>query len=453
MKHLNVRRALWLSLVALLPCVAKAQDESSKITLNLDQAIEIGLSESPTIKVAELEIDRIDYTRKQAWGSLLPVIAASADYTRTVKKQMMYMDGFDMGLGDGGIEIGRDNSWTAGFAAQLPIIAPQLWKNVKLTEADVATAVEKARSSKLTLINEIEKAYYNLILSQDSYKVLSKSYESAKLNANDYRNKFDQGLASEYDVLRSEVEVRNQEPGLLQAENAIKLSALQLKVLIGMDSAIELAASSTLDDYEGKMYADILNTDTNLDNNTTLRQLDLQTEYLERALEVQKMAYLPTLSASALYTWISSNNDFKFNDYVWDPYATVGLSFSYTLFQGGSRYYNVKQSKVGINQLAYQRSDVKEQLAMQVEASLNNIEKSIKQVASNKEGVRQAERAVEIMEKSFEVGSATFIQVNDANLALTSSRLAYNQAIYDYLTAKAELDLVLGNTNLDSYTK
>ena len=55
------------------------------------------------------------------------------------------------------------------------------------------------------------------------------------------------------------------------------------------------------------------------------------------------------------------------------------------------------------------------------------------------------------MQKSFEIGSATFIQVNDADLALTSSRLSYNQAIFDYLTAKSDLELLLGNTDVKKY--
>ena len=94
--------------------------------------------------------------------------------------------------------------------------------------------------------------------------------------------------------------------------------------------------------------------------------------------------------------------------------------------------------------LKYQRDDLERNLRMQVQAAQDNIAQSVKEVASNKEGVRQAEKAYEIMQKSFEIGSATFVELNDADLALTNSRLAYNQAIYDYLTAKAELNMILG---------
>ncbi len=473
MKMLKLERAFILSLFTLLaPTAMQAQESSETLVLNLEQAIAIGLSESPTIKVADLEVERVDYSRKEAVGMLFPTIGASADYSHALKKQVMYMD-FDMsgmmggdstegGEGtesaastssssDGGMEIGRDHTWSGGFNFQLPLIAPTLWKNIKLTQADVENKLEAARSSKLTLVNEIESAYYNLILTQDSYEVLKKSYENAQIVAKDFEKKFEQGLASEYDVLRSQVQVRNQEPGLLQAENGVKLSALQLKVLIGMDMTVDVKAATNLDSYEGDMYEKTLSIDTSLDNNTNLRQLDLQTQYLDRALEVQRMSFYPTLSATGMYTWMAMANDYDFSNYRWTPYSTIGVSLQIPIFQGGSRYYKVKQAKLGIEQMGYQRDNLLKQLSMQVDAAMNNIQKAIKQIASNKEGIKQAEKAHDIMQKSFEVGMATFIELNDADLALTNSRLAYNQAIYDYLTAKSQLNLILGNADLNSY--
>jgi len=71
-----------------------------------------------------------------------------------------------------------------------------LWKSVQLSSADVEQAVEAARSSRLSLVNQVEKAYYSLLLAQNSYEVIKMSYDNAKLNARDYKNKFEQGTAS-----------------------------------------------------------------------------------------------------------------------------------------------------------------------------------------------------------------------------------------------------------------
>lgn len=76
------------------------------MTLDLDKAIEIALSENPTIKVADIEITRKDYSRKGAIGNLFPTITASGDYSRTLKKQVMYMD-MDIPGMDNGMKVGQ----------------------------------------------------------------------------------------------------------------------------------------------------------------------------------------------------------------------------------------------------------------------------------------------------------------------------------------------------------
>jgi outer membrane protein TolC len=69
---------------------------------------------------------------------------------------------------------------------------------------------------------------------------------------------------------------------------------------------------------------------------------------------------------------------------------------------------------------------------------------STEQVVSNKEAVLQAEKGRTIAEKRYEVGRGTILELNSSEVALTQAQLTYNQSIYDYLVAKADLDLVMG---------
>lgn len=477
-----VSRVAALLALSLWPAILPAQTQPTQmLVLDLKTAIGIALNENPTIKVADMEIEKKDYSKKETIAGLFPRIDGSASYSRTIEKQTMYMDteAFDMSAmfapiyntigqlhpefqvpqlgggssssGETGMKVGTDNTYSVGLSASLPIIAPQLWKSVQLSSADIEQAVESARSSRLSMVNQVEKAYYNLLLAQNSYEVIKMSYDNAVLNARDYKHKFEQGTASEYDVLRADVQVRNLEPTLLQTENSVKLSKLQLKVLMGVDMALEITPTDRLEDYEASMYEETMNIDTSLEQNTDLRQLDLQAAYLKKAVDVQRMAWFPTLSATANYNWISMSDGGMFSDFRWSPYSSIGLSLSLPIFQGGARHFRIKQAKSNVLQLGLQRDNLLNTLSMQVQMSMDNIQKSVKQIASNKEGVRQAEKAYAIMQKSFEIGSATFIELNDADLALTNSRLSYNQAIYDFLAAKSDLQLLLGNADLEQY--
>ena len=452
----------------------------SVLTLDLDQALTIALSESPTIKIADLEVQKKDYSKRETIAGLLPQIDASASYQRSIKKQRMYMSGgsFDIGgmmatyltplydamgvpfpesdsssssSSEEGFEVGLDNTYSMGFSATLPVIAPQLWKSVEITSLDVQTALESARSSRLSLINEVQKAYYNVLLCQDSYDVLREQYDNAKLNAETYANQYKQGTASEYDVLRSEVAVRNIEPSLLSAENAVKLSKLQLKVLMGIDVDIDIVINDKLSNYEQDMYNVTMSIDRSLDNNTDLRKLDLQTQMLKKTATLQKFAYIPTLGAQFNYNWISMSDGNMFKNFRFNPYSTVALALNVPIFSGGSRYYKVKQAEANVAQMGFQRDNLVRALDMQVEAQIDAITKSVKQIDSNKLGVQQAEKAYAIMQKSFEIGSATFVALNDAELALTRARLSYSQAIYDFLAGVSDVQKLLGTTDISKY--
>ena len=83
--------------------------------ITLDDAIKIALSESNTIKIADMTIEKTGYAKKGAYSALYPNISASGNYQRTLKKQVMVMD---MGMGDPlEIEVGTSNNVSAGEAA------------------------------------------------------------------------------------------------------------------------------------------------------------------------------------------------------------------------------------------------------------------------------------------------------------------------------------------------
>lgn len=479
------RFSLSIATVLVLTTVMSASAQTAITTdsvlhLDMDRALTIALSESPTIKIADLEVKKTDYSKREVIAGLLPQIDASASYQRAIKKQRMFMSGkgFDIAgmmgayLGplyaatgvpfpetdnsassssDEGFEVGLDNTYSMGFSATLPVIAPQLWKSVEISSINIQTKLEAARSSRLSLINEVQKAYYNVLLCQDSYKVLRDQYDNAKLNAETYASQYKQGTASEYDVLRSEVAMRNIEPSLLSTENAVKLSKLQLKVLMGIDAGIEVVINDSLSNYEQDMYNVTMSINRSLDNNTDLRQLDLQTKMLQKTATLQKFAYIPTLGAQFGYNWISMSDGNMFKNFRFNPYSTVAVALNIPIFSGGSRFYKVKQAQANVAQMGFQRENLVRALDMQVQAQIDNISKSVKQIDSNKLGVQQAEKAYKIMQKSFEIGSATFVTLNDAELALTRARLAYSQAIYDFLAGVSDVQKLLGSTDISKY--
>lgn len=417
-----------------------------------------------------MEVERLDYSKREVIGQLLPTIDFGATYSRMLAKQVMYMnmDGFgDMGGNgndgaeensragekkDNGIKMGLDNSYSLGFQASLPLIAPQLWKSIGISDTQILRSLESARQSRQSLVNQVKNAYYTLLLAQDSRKVIQESYDMAALTNRTYQQQREAGAASDYDVLRTSVAMKNIEPEIVQADIAIKQARLQLLILMGLDSNFELEAASQLSDYEASMYETVLSINPDYSGNSDLRLLDIDSKLLKQNLDIQKLAFVPTLALTANYNWTSMRNGSPFSNFRWNPYSTIGVTLSVPIFHGGQRINKVKQAKIQYAETQWQRENLERSISMQVDLAIDNIQLNVKQIASSSESVAEADSAHTIMEKSFGIGAASYLDLRDSELSLTRARLAYYQAIYNYLVAGSNLELLLGNAPIERYT-
>lgn len=430
-------------LMPLLTVVGMVSFQSSAETLSLtrEECIEIALKDNPTVRVADMEVKKVNYAKKETLASIFPSIDFSSAYQRSIELQTIRMN---MGGESQKLKMGSDNTWNMGFSASMPIIAPTLWKAISISDTQILANLESARASRLDLINNVNKAYYALMLAIASHEVVKQNYDIAKMNADIYEKQHKAGTASEYDVLRSSVQVKNIEPELLQADIAIRQCSLQLKVLMGISTDVEIAPKTTLNDYKSGMYAYPTSSDKSITGNTSLRALDIQKKMLDKNIVLKKFAWIPTLAASFNLSWLSLSNGNPFRNQEFNPYSTVGLALQVPIFSGGSKFYGLRQAQVQRKELDLQRENLVNSLNMQVDLAIDNINREAQQISTSEEGMRQAAKAYQIMQKSFEIGAASYLDLRDSELANTTAQLSYFQAIYNYLVSTSELDMLLG---------
>lgn len=440
-------KLFWILLPALF-FTNYAHSEQDTLILNLRQCIDIALNESPSISIAQKEIERVDYANKEKLAGLFPSVNASASYSRTLKKTKIFFDIPGAPSKPDGFEVGQDNTFSGAISASMPIISPTLWASLKLNKTDAALALESARSSRLSLVNSVTKAFYGTLLAQDSYKVFERTYQNSAENAKIIQSKYQQGSVSEFEWIRADVQTRNALTNLLSAESAINLSLLQLKMLMGIDMQTAIKPAGTLADFESLVFEQTIKlTNKSLDDNTDLNQFDLRAKQLKQSLEVQKTTWLPTLMASINYQYSAMPNDgVALKDYYWFPAANAGLTLSIPIFQGGSKLYRTKQLQVQIKSLAEQRESLKRSLELQAITHTDNMIKAIEKMESGKKALSQAEKALSISQKMYEVGAGTYLDVTNAELGYIQAGLSYNQSIYDFISAKSDLETLLGTT-------
>jgi outer membrane protein TolC len=165
---------------------------------------------------------------------------------------------------------------------------------------------------------------------------------------------------------------------------------------------------------------------------------------LERSTKLLRTNFLPTVAMQLQGSYTSySNDNWNVFNYKYSPASSLALSVSIPIFQA-SNWTKLKSNKIQIDQLADTRTNTMRQLSMAAQSYRKNMLTTITKLESDREAVRQADKAVTISAKRYDVGRGTILELNQSETALTQAELTYHQSIYDYLTNKADLDYTLG---------
>lgn len=423
----------------MLSNISKAQLAQDSLIITLEQAIEIALEESNSVKIADLTIEKSGYAKKGTYAALYPNITASGSYQRTLKKQVMAMD---FGGQSMEISVGKWNNVNAGVSASMPLINAQLWQALKLSALDVEIAVEQARSSKIAMISQVKQSFYAVLLAQQVYDVYSNVYENAAKNFEHTEHLYNTGKASEYEYLRAQVNVKNAEPSVYSSLMAIDLAIWQLKAVMGVDLSEKIGVAGEIDQYKEVMMSYNTCNEVSLENNSTLAQLQLQSQQLERTIKMTKYQYIPTLAASFSYNYIAMGDDFQFK---WNPYSVVGLSLNIPIFDGFAKRNSIRQYKSTHDILQLNIEDTERNLRIALKNYENQIATCMKNYNAAESTLEVAQRSYDIAEKMYELGKATLLELNDAQLALVQAQLTMSQAVYNFMVTKASIEELAGN--------
>lgn len=446
--------------------VAMAQNAGGNtLTLTLEEAIDLALSDNPTVKVANLEIERYDYVRKQTLSSLYPQVDASLQYSLALRRQEM-TEGFS---------FGGKNTFNTAASLSMPLFVPAVYEQLKLNRTQMESAVESARATRIDMIASVRSAYYNVLLAQQSLAVLQEAVLTTERVVANTKSLYDNGLASEYDYLTAQVQLSNLRPQVLQTENAIGITKLQLKMYLSLPAEVDVEVVGTLDGFRDKV---LLSEDYSRDisDNTTLRNLDIQAQMLRHQERLLKASRMPMVAAfgqisyigqervdlSGLMGGMAGGAGRQQSDIVaqtraaaasqskfwWQCPISVGAQISIPLFAGFKTVNQLREVNNQISQLNIQREYAEQGIRLQVEQAINTLITARETMLSNERTVEQAQKAYDISYTRYNAGAGTILELNSSQLSLTQAQLSYSQSIYDYLSAYANYQKTLGNEEL-----
>ena len=305
-------------------------------------------------------------------------------------------------------------------------------------------------------------------------RLTAKSVERVRQSLKETRALNEAGLASDYDVLRLEVELANLEPNLRRAENAVLQARRQLAIQANVDDQESLRVSGALaeidlSDFEANSPAnrEILGfVGLDLDEARTvddalaragelrsdLRQLALTEDLRQTEMRLEQASYLPDITLFGNYIVAAQNNGgptwFGGSDGQRAYSKLAGIRVSLPIFQGFRRDARIDQRRAAMRQAQAQSELGLDMARSQVRTIVEGAEEAYQRAAAQSLAVRQAGRGYEIATAQYREGLGSQLELTDAEVALRQSEFNYAQAVYDYLVARAQLDEAVGRVPL-----
>ncbi|MEW5950610.1 MAG: TolC family protein [Elusimicrobiota bacterium] len=407
--------------------------------ISAEDAVNMAMSKNVSVLNA-LETQEI-YSQKirEYWGGVYPNISLSASYSRNIEKQSLFFNGNK-------IEMGLDNSYSGSLdLSQILWAGGKVGTGIEMAEIYADSASENLSSAKKTIKKIVKQTYYAAALMREMLNIQKENLDISKQHLETIKQQYEKGLKSDLEVMRQEVEVSNNEPSLIKAENAYEQSLLALKNVIGMDpdEKIELSSgplcSNPGEFEESRLY------DLALKNRADYKLAVLNLSLAQKQLRLEKAGHWPNLTAFASRAF-SGQSDSGFPDSSQRSWSlTAGVKFNMPIFSGFSVSSRVKQAEGSVKIAERNLKDLKRKIKIDVKSSFLDLKEAQRRLLSQKTSVDTARKALQVTESRFKNGLASRLELNDAALALNKAETLAVQAEYDYCGNMAKLDWEIGN--------
>lgn len=422
-------------------CFLSAQENT--MNLDLETAIQITLEKNTALNVAKLEVDKSEEKLREASSGLFPNIDASGQYQRYIEKPVIFLPSGSP-FGDV-LEIGSNNSYFGAISASIPVFSLGLYNGIGIAAKNVELNSANLRFAEVSTIGDVKKVFYSVLLARELKDVIIQSLQNAMEQLENVTRLNKQGVVSDYELLRSELQVENLRPQVIQAENDYEIAKENLKVIIGLKSEQKINISGELDFNEQPSISEEQLFDDLLTSNPQLEIINKQEIITNRTISLEKSSYFPSLAAFGNYQYQSQAEDFKFSDYRWVSTFVVGLQLQIPIFNGFKTPARVEQANITLDQVKKQKEGLTETLKTKLQYILYAIEQNTISIKGQEKNVELAQQGYEIARTRFENGLGTQLEVNDADLVLRRASLNKLQAIYELRIAEVELQMILGN--------
>ncbi|MGD8535573.1 MAG: TolC family protein [Candidatus Aminicenantes bacterium] len=430
-----------LLVVLLILWAVRFSFPQEKITLTLEESIRLALSQNPYHLAAEERVETARAQVREAAAGFFPSLNAQGLHTLDEKLfELEFPDPITGQFQRISVDFTRDYQFSLSLSLPL-YTGGRLISGFKQAKYSLLSSEEAVRQSEHITVFNAKAAFYGYLLAEDFVRVAEEAVEVAEKHFKNVERLYEVGMASKFDLLRSEVELANLKPQLIKSRNNLKIAELNLKTLLGLDLSqpIEIKGELKFELFEPDLEASI---DKALVKRPELSQLGYQKKMAGEMLKLARASRLPTVALSGTYNYWADRLNFEEN--TWQNYYAVNLALTIPIFNGFSTSAKVAQSKAMIKELDLTTKGLMDMVKFEVREALLRLNEAKESLLSQEKNVEQAEESLRIAEINFAEGMITTLDVSSVQAALTQAKTNYSQALYDYVMSLAQLDKAMG---------
>jgi outer membrane protein len=408
--------------------------------LSIQDCLKLTLANNKVLQRVLQEKEIARGQRLKSYSAILPKVALTADYQRL--DEVTSFD-IDTPTGKSNVQFGDVDNYSAGLTVTQPIFAGgSIPARINAARLFSLLTDETIREAVQELVYAAQYAYHDVLLSQHLVEISADAVRSAKAHLDSVKQRRQGGIASDFDVLRAEVELSNFQAELIQNKNAIDIAKANLVKVMGVSQDSNFLLSDELE-YVPLDVTMEQAVQAAYQNRPDLYSREFDIKYQKELLKIIHSQYWPAVNAYYTNTW-SKPDPHSMMEIEWGHAWQAGVMASLPIFDGFAREGDIIAQKARLKQAQVDLIDAEETALFEITKAQLSIQNAKEFVQSQRLNLTRAQEGLRLAEVGYKEGINTQVEMIDAQAALTTARVNYYQAIYSHIIAKLYLQKAMG---------
>lgn len=428
---------------------AQVQPDFFHDSVNIGECISYTLKHQPLVNQLKIDEEIADQTIKSSLSDWFPQINSSAGYQHYLKQPVIIFPNFSNPEGPK-IEVttGVKNNSNLQFSATQKIFDSDLLfagRSAKYYRREVK---ESGQKEAIRLVVDVSKAFYDVLLTEQMLKIINEDIDRLTKGLNDALALFNNGVKDKIDYSRATLSLNSARSQKISATNSITAKLTYLKQLMGYPEDKPLTLRSSIEEMKVDFKVDTL-----LGINYSDR---IEFKLLQTNLKLQKLTigyyrenFLPSLSGNANYNLVFQNDEFSRLYNKTFPNSTVGLTFSWPLFEGGKRFHDLKKSKLNFDRLVLDTINLKNEINTGYVSALTSYKNNLAEYNLTKQNIDIARDVYNTVFSQYKEGVKPYLEVIISETDLRTAQLNNLSSLIMLMFSKIDVDQALGRISVD----